>query len=422
MLGINARTQRSVSSTQIPANFKQATSSVPIYEYNVDEFIVDLRTYEKTSTQETSKNRKLNDLLHSRWEAAKSKNAFKYGLNCMYKLLEGRYNLSMQLNVERGELRRKPMRFKNIREPFNPLRWNFTKLPENEILFYLRCKDRPISHDALDRHVIAVNASPLERDHSLIIPSINRCLPQVLTPTAIRLATDIMLLTADHSFNILFNSLLGQASINHLHLHFLYWPFESDLINRRFELLNDSSSKVYTIEPPDWLCHAFAFQLTSLDEYDSFQRNLTRCVEFLSDRNQAHNVFITRAQPIPYVFPRTNVVGSKPPTNFNPAANELAGCLTCYTVRFFESASEQSAIRIIEEDAQIPAELFERLASDFSDLLSNRPPGTSRCQHNSLPEGTVMQKGIHLMYQMCCYPPRQAWYKSLVLNGSMLFL
>ncbi|KAE9413694.1 hypothetical protein Angca_004543, partial [Angiostrongylus cantonensis] len=322
----------------------------------------------------------MNDLLHSRWEEAKGKNAFKYGLNCMYKLLEGRYNLSMQLNVERGELRRKPMRFKNIREPFNHLRWNFTKLPENEILLYLRCEDRPITHDPLDRHVIAVNASPLERDHSLIIPSINRCLPQVLTPTSIRIATDVMLLTADHSFNILFNSLLGQASVNHLHLHFLYWPYESDLINRRFDLLNDSS-EVYTIEPPNWLCNAFAFQLTTLDEYDCFQRNLTRCVDFLSERNQAHNVFITRAQPIrtagplqeednagkrpqlvtAYVFPRMNVVGAKPPTNFNPAANELAGCLTSYTVRFFESASEQSAIRIIEEEAQIPTEVFQKV-------------------------------------------------------------
>lgn len=177
------------------------------------------------------------------------------------------------------------------------------------------------------------------------------------------------------------------------------------LFLQRFELLNDSS-EVYTIEPPNWLCNAFAFQLTTLDEYDCFQRNLTRCVDFLSERNQAHNVFITRAQPIrtagplqeednagkrpqlvtAYVFPRMNVVGAKPPTNFNPAANELAGCLTSYTVRFFESASEQSAIRIIEEEAQIPTEVFQKLASDFSDLLSNRPPGTSDCLHSRLLE------------------------------------
>ncbi|VDO18822.1 unnamed protein product [Heligmosomoides polygyrus] len=309
------------------------------------------------------------------------------------------------MNVERGELRRKPMRFKHIREPFNALRWNFTKLHDKEIMLYLRCEDRPITNDQLDRHVIAVNASPLERDHSLIIPSINKCLPQVLTPTAIRIATDIMLLVADESFNILFNSLLGQASVNHLHMHCLYWPYESDLINRRFEPLNDLTD-VYIIEPPNWLCSAFAFQLTSMHDYDSFRSNLSRCVQFLTEQNQAHNVFITRAQPIrtsgpvqeedrsrtrpqyvtAYVFPRVNASGAKPPTNFNPAANELAGCLTSYTIRFFESASEQSAVRIIEEEALLESSVFQKLALDFSDILSNRPPGTSHCSQNHLLE------------------------------------
>ncbi|ETN70390.1 hypothetical protein NECAME_04942 [Necator americanus] len=250
------------------------------------------------------------------------------------------------------------MRFKNIAEPFNPLRWNFTKLHENEvseamifvlissraqhsssdmlgyestsylvvvqILMYLRCEDRPITNDALDRHVIAVNASPLERDHSLIIPAINKCLPQCFS---------------QHPSN-------------------------------------------------------------------QISYNLTRCVEFLTQQNQAHNVFITRAQPIrttgpereedrerkrpqyvtAYVFPRTNSVGAKPPTNFNPAACELAGCLTSYTIRFFESASEQAAVRIIEEEAQLPAEVFRKLALDFSDILSDRPLGTSHCSNNNMHE------------------------------------
>lgn len=85
------------------------------------------------------------------------------------------------------------MRFKHIKEPFNHLRWNFTKLNEQEvplkslflcklslqIMFYLKCEDDPISTDPLDRHLVAVNASPLERDHSLIIPAVNKCLPQV---------------------------------------------------------------------------------------------------------------------------------------------------------------------------------------------------------------------------------------------------
>lgn len=87
------------------------------------------------------------------------------------------------------------MRFQNIRQPFNHLRWNFTKLKPDEvkcynecgstnasevqILYLLRCLDKPYTEDVLDTHVLCVNASPLERGHSLVVPSVGKCLPQV---------------------------------------------------------------------------------------------------------------------------------------------------------------------------------------------------------------------------------------------------
>jgi hypothetical protein len=51
--------------------------------------------------------------------------------------------------------------------------------PFLQTLIYLKCDDKPLSDDPLDRHVLAVNASPLERGHSLVVPCINKCLPQV---------------------------------------------------------------------------------------------------------------------------------------------------------------------------------------------------------------------------------------------------
>lgn len=150
----------------------------------------------------------------------------------MYKLLDGNYELNVQLNPDRGVLRRKPMRFRSIREPFNHLRWNFTKLLPTEILYRMRCLDQPYSEDLLDNHIMAINASPLERGHVLLVPALNKCLPQVLNDMAVRIATDLMLLIEDENFHILFNSLLGQASVNQLHLHGVFWPYDSDLINR----------------------------------------------------------------------------------------------------------------------------------------------------------------------------------------------
>lgn len=56
-----------------------------------------------------------------------------------------------------------------------------------------------------------------------------------MNETGIRIATDFMLLTEDENFHVLYNSLLGQASVNHLHLHTIFWPYESDLIYRVME-------------------------------------------------------------------------------------------------------------------------------------------------------------------------------------------
>ncbi|TKR87305.1 hypothetical protein L596_011722 [Steinernema carpocapsae] len=194
------------------------------------------------------------------------------------------------------------------------------------------------------------------------------------------MGTDMMLLVDDDSFHILFNSLLGQASVNHLHMHALFWPYDSDLIFRRFDEL---SRGIYAIRRPDWFISAFAFQLAAVNEFDTFIENITKCVDLFAEQKIAHNVFFTRAPLIrtsgplrheerfpssqlvtAYVFPRRSITGAKPPTNFNPAANELAGCLTSYTYRFFEAVTETSALRIIEEDCVLEDEHFEKLARD----------------------------------------------------------
>uniref|UniRef100_A0A914UUY6 GDP-D-glucose phosphorylase 1 n=1 Tax=Plectus sambesii TaxID=2011161 RepID=A0A914UUY6_9BILA len=160
---------------------------------------------------------------------------------------------------------------------------------------YLRCADKPLTSDPLDRHLLIVNASPLERGHSLVVPCVNRSLPQVLNEVSVKQATDLMLLTRDDNFHVLFNSLLGHASVNHLHVHVLFWPYESDLINRRFEMVQPD---VYVIRQPDWFVPAFAFQLIKAEDLESFNRRVTMCAKFLTKRNVAHNVFFTRAQPL----------------------------------------------------------------------------------------------------------------------------
>ncbi|EJW89046.1 hypothetical protein WUBG_00039 [Wuchereria bancrofti] len=361
-------------------------SSASLFSYSASDFIYDLRNPLSNDNEDCSK---FEDILISRWEDAEKCNLLNYDLNCMYKLLEGEFNFSVQLNVERGEKRRKPMHFRALREPFSNLRWNFTKLKEDEILLYLQRKDHLLTSDTSDYHVVAVNASPLARGHSLLLPCINCCIPQVLSEVAVRLATDIMLLVRDSSFHVLFNSLLALASINHLHLHLLTWPYDSDLINRRCEHLVDN---VYVVKRPIWFAYAFVIQLTGSEQYEKFIMSIARCADYLSTHEVAHNVFFSRAQPLrtsgaiqsedktnvlpqlvtAYIFPRVAVVGAKPVKSFGPASLELSGCLTAYTYQFFDTVTEEGVLRTIDEEATLPDSRFNQICSELKQVLSGK--------------------------------------------------
>ena len=85
---------------------------------------------------------------------------------------------------------------------------------------------------------------------------------EVLTETGVRLATDMMLLIDDETFHVLYNSLLGHASVNHLHLHTIFWPYDSDLINRVSFLFTER-----ILEP---------FDQASTHIFDTQKKNITQ--------------------------------------------------------------------------------------------------------------------------------------------------
>src|SRR3954462_12731370 len=88
-----------------------------------------------------------------------------------------------------------------------------------------------------------------------------------------------------------------QASVNHLHLHCLYWPYESDLVHRRVETLTPTaiSRDVFVIRRPEWYIPLLVFQLLSQEGLTSFVENIAHCAEYLTDVNQSHNLFMARA-------------------------------------------------------------------------------------------------------------------------------
>jgi hypothetical protein len=70
---------------------------------------------------------------------------------------------------------------------------------------------------------VLVNVSPLTPGHFLLLPSADGAtLPQLLTPSALRLALGVARASRRHDLRLLFNSLGAWASVNHLHLHGVY--------------------------------------------------------------------------------------------------------------------------------------------------------------------------------------------------------
>ena len=70
--------------------------------------------------------------------------------------------------------------------------------------------------------LILINVSPIDFGHCLLVPSVEECLPQVLTERSVCLALKMTLLSGCSTFKVAFNSLCAYASVNHLHWHLYY--------------------------------------------------------------------------------------------------------------------------------------------------------------------------------------------------------
>lgn len=72
-------------------------------------------------------------------------------------------------------------------QPFNSIGFNFTKLTQQEILFDIGNGDT--------NDIVAINASPLEQGHCLVLVECLKCLPQIMTEYSLYKVTELCLLS-----------------------------------------------------------------------------------------------------------------------------------------------------------------------------------------------------------------------------------
>jgi GDP-D-glucose phosphorylase len=312
----------------------EQTPETTIFEINDDNFV-------KTAIKSNSK---FDQLLRRKWTEAQAQGVFRYPVtegSIKSRIIPGDLRFVAQLNEERHSLRRKPQAMASIRMPFNEDSFNFTKIKPEEKLMQVKCESG-------EEATLIINNSPIEFGNSLMVPSLESRLPQVLTKRAVKLALCLVAMSGHKSFRMGFNSLGAAASVNHLHWHLYYLDFELALESVPIKENNRLE---------DWPLPGFAFELQdlTLSAIDDLSQKVSDLATKCLDQELAHNLFITRNQSGNslrlFFWVRRSEYGAKNDSTFNPALCEFSGQFICQTKQLFDSISEDFCVRTIAKCA-----------------------------------------------------------------------
>lgn len=144
-----------------------------VYEFNDMDFIVIQCDVEST----------FDLILRKRWEKAMKSGVMNYPINdaLIKKIISpDKFKFVIVLLEGRGPgKRRSPEAFNSLKMPFNPDKFNFTKIEPNELLFKIKSINPDLQLE-LNASII-VNKCPIEYGSSLLVPYIDQCLPQVVS-------------------------------------------------------------------------------------------------------------------------------------------------------------------------------------------------------------------------------------------------
>ncbi|NXC23394.1 GDPP1 phosphorylase, partial [Corythaeola cristata] len=221
------------------------------------------------------------------WNDRMERGFFRYRLGPLpTRVLPGPMRMVAQLNVKRGTERRPPQAIRSLRQPFDPRDFNFTRIRPGEVLLRLR-RAADGGPEPPDHLLVAINVSPLERGHVLLLPEPARALPQALTAPLLRGGLEAALLSAHPGFRVGFNSLGGCASVNHLHLHAFYLGCALLVESAPAQPLCPRGRLSFLRGVP---APAFLFYAAGPAGLEALARDVCRAAEHVADTGLAYNV------------------------------------------------------------------------------------------------------------------------------------
>ncbi|KAI4340037.1 hypothetical protein MLD38_024913 [Melastoma candidum] len=338
----------------------------------------------------------LDSLLLGEWEDRMQKGLFRYDVTaCETKVIPGRYGFIAQLNEGR-HLKKRPTEFRvdKVLQPFDGNKFNFTKVGQEEVLFQFEASEdgeaqffpnAPIDVDN-SPGVVAINVSPIEYGHVLLIPRILECLPQRIEGESFLLALHMAVEAGNPYFRLGYNSLGAFATINHLHFQAYYLASIFPIEKAPSRKISTLGSGVRISELLDYPVRGLVF------EGGNSLLNLANAVSesciCLQDNNIPFNVLISdsgkRIFLLPQCYAEKQALGEVSTelldTQVNPAVWEISGHMVLKRKEDYEGASEDNAWRLLAEVSlseerfeEVKALVFEAI-SCASTIASGSPP------------------------------------------------
>ncbi|KAF8410768.1 hypothetical protein HHK36_003305 [Tetracentron sinense] len=363
----------------------------------------------------------LDSLLLGEWEDRMQRGLFRYDVTaCETKVIPGEYGFIAQLNEGR-HLKKRPTEFQvdKVLQPFDGSKFNFMKVGQEEVLFQFEEMDddeiqffpnAPIDIEN-SPSVVAINVSPIEYGHVLLIPRILECLPQRIDHESFLLALHMAAEAGSPYFRLGYNSLGAFATINHLHFqaYYLAVPFPIEKAPTRKLTTFDGGVKIS--ELLNYPVRGLVFEGgNTLQDLSNAVSNSGIC---LQDNNIPYNVLISDSGKRIFLFPQCyaekqalgEVSQELLDTQVNPAVWEISGHMVLKRKKDYEEASEENAWKLLAEVSfsedrfqEVKALILEAIAcgnDEKGNVIHSSiegADGTSQC-----PKVGAMNKGSNTM-------------------------
>ncbi|KAJ4872737.1 GDP-L-galactose phosphorylase 1 [Raphanus sativus] len=315
----------------------------------------------------------LESLVLGEWEDRFQRGLFRYDVTaCETKVIPGKYGFVAQLNEGR-HLKKRPTEFRvdKVLQSFDGSKFNFTKVGQEELLFQFEDGEdgeaqffpcMPLDADN-SPSVVAINVSPIEYGHVLLIPRVLDCLPQRIDHKSLLLALHMASEAANPYFRLGYNSLGAFATINHLH-------FQAYYLAMPFPLEKASSKKMITTENSVQISELLNYPVRGLlfeggNSMQDLSDTVSDACVCLQNNNIPFNILISDCGRqiflMPQCYAEKQALGEVSPevleTQVNPAVWEISGHMVLKRKEDYERATEEEAWRLLAE-ASLSEERF----------------------------------------------------------------